>query len=142
MTTAERSFTDTNILIYAVTPSAPQYQVSRALLESDATLCASAQVFAEFYAVITNPRRVTIPFTPAEARTFIAEVLPRFEILPMPGALIPRWTSMAEQHGVTGHDVFDIQLVATMLESNVRRLYTFNRQDFEHFSGLLNIITP
>src|SRR5688572_2616998 len=127
MTTAdERSLVDANILVYAASPAAPQYPASRALLESEAKLCVSPQVFAEFYSVVTNPRRVTLPFTPAEARAFIGALLPRLDVLPMIGAVVARWAELAERHGVTGADVFDLQLVATMLENGVRRIYTYN----------------
>jgi len=50
-TTDERALVDADILVYAATPAVPQYEASRALLESDAKLCVSPQVFAEFYSV-------------------------------------------------------------------------------------------
>jgi len=137
----ERSLVDADILVYAASPALAQYQASRGLLESEAKLCVSPQVFAEFYSVVTNPRRVTAPFTPAEARAFIAAVLPRLDVLPMLAAVVPRWAELAEKHGVTGADVFDLQLVATMLENGVGRIYTFNRDDFDRF-GELEVITP
>jgi len=37
--------------------------------------------------------------------------------------------------------VFDLQLVATLMANGVRRICTFNRKDFETFTGL-EIITP
>jgi predicted nucleic acid-binding protein len=52
-----------------------------------------------------------------------------------------RWADLAEKHGVTGADIFDLQLVATMLENGVRRIYTFNREDFERFAEL-EVIMP
>lgn len=137
----ERSFLDANILVYAATPAAPQYQASRALLESDAKLCVSPQVFAEFYSVVTNPRRVTAPFTPEEARAFISVLLSQLDVLPIPGTVVARWAELAEKHGVTRADVFDLQLAATMLENGVRRIYTYNRGDFEPFSEL-DVVTP
>ena len=99
-------------------------------------------MFAEFYAVVTHPRRVTIPFTPSEARSFLAAVLPRFELLPIPAAVVPRWAEWAAQHQVIGHAVFDLQLVATMVENNVRRIHTYNRKDFEPFEGWIEVLTP
>jgi len=79
MTEGERSLVDTNILVYSASPAAVQYQASRALLESEIRLCVAPQVLAEFYAVVTNPRRVTAPFSPSEARAFINELAPRLE---------------------------------------------------------------
>jgi predicted nucleic acid-binding protein len=142
MTAAERSFVDTNVLIYAATPASPQHELSHALLESDNNLCVSVQVFAEFFAVVTSPRRVTVPFTAREARMFISEVLPRFEVLPVRANIVPLWAQLAEEHGITGGDVFDLQIVATMLDSDVQQIYTFNRHDFERFSEFINVLTP
>jgi predicted nucleic acid-binding protein len=140
-TTDERSLVDANVLVYAATPAAPQYLACRALLESGAKLCVSPQVFAEFYSVVTNPRRVTAPFTPAEAKAFIGVLLPRLDVVPMLGTVVARWADLAEKHGVTGADVFDLQLVATMMESGIYRIYTYNRGDFEPFTEL-EVITP
>jgi len=55
--------------------------------------------------------------------------------------VVARWTELAEKHGVNGADVFDLQLIATMLENGVRRIYTYNQRDFEPFTEL-DIFTP
>ena len=138
---AELSLVDANVLVYAATPAAPQYLASRAVLEVATSLCVSPQVFAEFYSVVTNSRRVTAPFSPAEARAFIDAILPRFEVAPMLGAVVTRWAELAETHRVRVADIFDLQLVATMLENGVRRIYTYNRSDFQLFNEL-EIVTP
>ena len=142
MTTApERSFVDANILVYAASPAMPQHQASRALLESAKPLCASPQVFAEFYSVVTSPRRVTAPLSPEEAGDFIAAVLPRMEMLAVDEPAVRRWVELAMKHHVSGADVFDLQLIATMLENGVRRIYTYNADDFTSFSEL-TVETP
>jgi predicted nucleic acid-binding protein len=41
---------------------------------------------------------------------------------------------------VTGGDVFDLQLVATMLGNGVQRIYTFNADDFKVFTELTVVI--
>jgi toxin-antitoxin system PIN domain toxin len=138
---AESSLVDANILVYAASPTAVQHRASRALLESELRLCVASQVFAEFYAVVTNPRRVTVPFTPTEARAFINELAQRMEILPVSAAVVNRWTELAERHSVNGANVFDLQLAATMIESGVRRIYTYNRADFEALTEL-DVLTP
>ncbi len=138
---SDSSLVDANILVYAASPAAPQYRASLALLESEKELCASPQVFAEFYSVVTNPRRVTDPFTPVEAVTFIGELLPRLEVLSVSAGVLRYWISLARNHGITGADVFDVQLAATMLEHGIRRIYTFNLDDFKMFSEL-EALTP
>ncbi len=63
------------------------------------------------------------------------------EVLPVPPAVVSRWTELAERHNVTGARVFDLQLAATMIENGVRRIYTYNRADFETLEEL-DVLTP
>jgi len=37
--------------------------------------------------------------------------------------------------------IFDLQLVATMLANGIRRIYTYNRGDFER-STEIDVLTP
>jgi predicted nucleic acid-binding protein len=138
----ELALVDTNVLVYAASPSAPQHQASRALLESEVPgLCATPQVFAEFYSIVTNRRRVTSPFTPVEAHTFITECSRWIRILPISSAVVARWADLAEHHRIIGPDVFDLQIVVTMLEHGVHRIYTFNRADFERYPEI-QVLVP
>jgi predicted nucleic acid-binding protein len=62
---------DANILAYAVNADAPRPAASRALLEAahdpSIALYVTSQILCEFYSVITNPRRVAVVVSPAEA---------------------------------------------------------------------------
>lgn len=72
---AELALVDTNVLVYALFAQRPEHAASLALLESagdsGANLAVAPQNLAEFYAVVTNPRRVS---TPLSAVTACAEV--------------------------------------------------------------------
>jgi toxin-antitoxin system PIN domain toxin len=143
----EMAMLDTNVLIYAYYEDAPQHLAAFPLLdraqEAGASLCLSPQVLAEFYAVITNPHRVSTPFSSAEALVEIEKIraLPGLTLLPVPLDVVDRWVALLREHPVTGRHIFDAQLVATMLGNGITRLYTFNRTDFERFPGI-EILTP
>jgi predicted nucleic acid-binding protein len=111
--------------------------------EAGALLCVSPQVLAEFYAVITNPRRVSAPFTADEALTELEKLraLPGLTLVPVPLDVVDRWVTLLREHHVTGRHVFDAQLAATMLGNGITKLYTFNRTDFERFPGI-EVLTP
>ena len=47
---------------------------------------------------------------------------------------------LLDQHPVTGGDVFDLQIVATMQANSIQRIYTFNTTDFEAFSELAVVV--
>ena len=49
--------------------------------------------------------------------------------------------ALLKRHPVTGGDVFDLQLVATMQANNVHRIYTFNARDFRVFPELI-VLAP
>lgn len=48
---------------------------------------------------------------------------------------------LLRRHPVTGGDIFDLQIIATMQANGVRRIYTFNTDDFKVFPELA-AVTP
>jgi predicted nucleic acid-binding protein len=144
---ADRALLDTHILIYALDPTSEFYAASDALLERTKTagagLCIAPQNLAEFYAIVTNARRVATPRKPEEALAVIEQFLerPGLELLPVPTDTVARWIALVRRRPVVGGDLFDIQLIATMLGNGITRIYTFNRDDFVPFSEL-EVITP
>jgi toxin-antitoxin system PIN domain toxin len=147
MTSVEPGVLDANVLIYAMDADAPQPSASRALLEAASDpgtlLYVTSQVLCEFYAVVTNARRVATPLSPGEALSALSAILafPGVYVLPAPVDVAARWMALLERHPVKGGDVFDLQLVAVMQANDVRRVYTFNVADFEPFPGLA-VVTP
>jgi hypothetical protein len=144
---ADRVAVDANILVYAVYRDTPQHAASRAWLQraarGDVEICLTSQVLAEFFAIVTNPRRVSDPRTPDDAVTAIeaALALPGAMLLAVPPQVTSRWLEMLRHHPVRGGAVFDLQLVATLAANGVGRICTFNGADFEGFPGL-EIVTP
>ena len=65
---ADRTAVDANVLVYALYRDAPQHASSRAFLDraqrTDLTLCLTSQTLAEFYSIVTSPKRVSAPRTP------------------------------------------------------------------------------
>ena len=77
---ASLALVDTNVLVYALYPESAHHAASRALLDKARTgslpLCVTHQTIAEFYAVVTNPRRVAVPRQPEEAIDVIEALTP------------------------------------------------------------------
>ena len=57
-TSADLALVDTNVLVYALFPEAPQHAAARALLDraekADAGLCVSLTVVSEFLSIVTR----------------------------------------------------------------------------------------
>lgn len=99
------------------------------------------QTLCEFYSVVTNARRVSRRRTPAEALSAVSGLLSFVRILPVPTVTVDELMDLLRRRAVTGGDIFDLHLVATMKANGILRIYTFNRTDFEIFSEL-EVVAP
>ena len=119
----EPGIVDTNVLVYALDADAPQHAAARALLDAarnaSATLFVTSQILCEFYSIVTNPRRVPKPRAPADALTAISGFLAFLQVLPVPAHAVDGLLNLLRRHPVTGGDVFDLQIVATMQANGV-----------------------
>jgi predicted nucleic acid-binding protein len=142
----EPGIVDTNVLVYALDADAPQHASARALLDAarddaSTSLFVTSQILCEFYSIVTNPRRVPKARTASEAIAAIASLLAFLYVLPVPAPAVDGLLDLLRRHPVTGSDVFDLQIVATMQANSVQRIYTFNASDFALFSEL-SVVTP
>lgn len=144
---AALSVLDTNVLVYAHDQDSPHHEATARLLhmadDPDAGLCVTPQTLAEFFAVVTSPKRVNHPRSAEEAVLAIEQLLlrPGITVLPVPADVVVRWMALVRRSPVTRQRVFDLQLAATMLGNGVTRLYTFNPSDFASI-GDLELLTP
>lgn len=143
MTISDRpALLDTNVLVYAADEASPFHERSKSLrdkgLLNQILLCVCPQVLMEFFAIITDPRKVENPREPDEAieeiekylhSKNIAKIHPREDTLPLTLHLLKKYS-------VRRQKVFDAQLVATMLSNGVTRIYTFNQEDFSKFKEI------
>ena len=126
MTSGDASFfVDANVLVYAALKDDAGHDISKALLKdsSRGPLYLSPQILAEFYSTVTSAKRVTAPYSPAEAIEFI-ETLLSYEhvvVLPISEDVPMRWISLLKAFEVRGPHVFDLQIAATMLAHGVTR---------------------
>ena len=138
---------DANILVYADQAHDEHHEAAKAIRDLGQQgvlpLCVTPQVLNEYFAVITNPRRVTHPLRPAEAMAEVEKYVRSRHIrklYPGPG-VHDQLQDLFRRRPIAGADIFDLYLVATMLENGVRRIYTFNTDDFTPFSEI-EVLTP
>lgn len=142
MTTSETALLDSNILIYADQEESPFHSQSKALrnqgLKGEVSLCVCPQVLYEFFAVVTDPRRVTLPVSPREAMAEVEKYYRAKWVLKIyPGRdLLERMVTLFTLYPVRRQGIFDLQLVATMLSNGVTKLYTYNEDHFSRFKEI------
>ncbi len=147
MTTSETSLLDTNVLVYAADETSPFHPTAKAIrekgLRGEISLCICPQVLAEFFAIVTDSKRVSNPRTQEEAQIEIEKYTHSeniSKIYPRPD-ILERILDLLKKYKVTKQEVFDLQLVATMLSNDVTRLYTYNKDDFIKFREI-EVLSP
>ena len=137
---------DTNVLVYASVPGAPNRARAQAALNLQATsgerLFITRQILREFVAVITRPQAWAQAKTPREAASFAASLAGAFGVLEDGEPIWQRLLMLCRQFSFGGRQVHDANIVATMLAHGERRLLTFNEADFRRFIPLIEIIVP
>ncbi len=94
------------------------------------------QILCEFYSIVTNARRVLKPRSSADTLTAISHMLAFLRVLPVPVTAIDEVSALLRRRPVTGGDIFDLQIVATMKLNGISRIYTFNTDDFKPFAEI------
>jgi toxin-antitoxin system PIN domain toxin len=133
---------DTNVLVYAADETSPFYNRSRDLMDrglsGQTLLCVCPQVLIEFFAIITDSRRVENPREPEEAVEEIEKYLLSKNILKIypKEDTLQRTMILVKKYNLKRQRVFDAQLVATMLSNGIEQIYTFNQEDFSKFDEI------
>jgi hypothetical protein len=135
-------FLDSNLLVYAVNKDSPFYTAARTVIgmvnAGRLQVCLSPQVLGEFYATVTNPRKLGRALAPEEA----AHVLERVLVADIVAKIYPGRSTLgltldlARRYELRGADFFDAQIVATMLDNEVTTIYTANEKDFARFEEI------
>lgn len=134
---------DTNVLVYAVDPTARQHPPARTLVFGSGApgpeLVVLPQVATEFVSVITGSRvsaasRRTTAGGIALLETIL--LLPNVALLDDPPGLTGAFLALLAQHPVAGPRVYDRRLAAALLAHRLPTLYTFNTNDFAGVGGL------
>jgi len=143
---ADLGMLDANILVYAVNLDAPQHEIARQLRDDvvvgNIAGCLCLQVLIEFYAVVTDARRMESPLAPARA----CEQIEKYIAAPVrmihrgPG-VAPVLLTLLARHRITRQAAHDAALVATMLANGVTRIFTANTKHFAVFNEI-EVIDP
>jgi predicted nucleic acid-binding protein len=126
---------DTNILLRRTQPDHPSHTLA---VESVAKLLATGepvyftpQNIAEFWNVATRPAANNgLGFSVTLTLSEVEKIERVLTVMPDSPAVYGEWKRLVAQHSVMGVKVHDAKLVAMMNVHRVRRILTFNINDF------------
>lgn len=144
---SEWGLIDTNILIYAHTSLSPLYQKAKDLRDKASRReilgCIAPQNLWEFYSAVTNPKKLQTPLTPDQALREI-EIYSRskgIRIIDPKSSTLFKTIELLKKFEIRRERIFDIYLLATMLDNNVKVIYTEDTTPFVRY-GLVKAINP
>lgn len=144
MTPAEPVFVDTNVLVYAYVAEAPWHTEAEAALAAHeiagARLWLSRQVFREYLVSLTRPQQFPIPPDLATVIAQVQQFPQRFQVANEGPEVTARLLTLLTEVPTHGRRIHDVNIVATMLVSGVRRLLTHNTEDFARFTSFIEVL--
>ncbi len=139
---ASSAVLDTNVLVYAHDRQSPFFAGASALLNAalrrPGLYAVTPQVLSEFFAVVSDGRRVPNPATPAAAADAVIRLYRSrslAKVYPKRGT-IARAVRLAARLDRRGAALFDVILAQTLLDNGVRRIVTEDVADFKDVAGL------
>ena len=138
---------DTNILVHAYNKSSPnQKQASNIMkqaMKGEIEACLTAQVIYEFFAVVTNPKRVECPMKLDEAADLCMDLWECREIEKVtPTPVTPNKVfKLAKELKLAKGRIFDCIIAITAKENKIDAIYTENVDDFEKYS-FIKVLNP
>jgi predicted nucleic acid-binding protein len=138
---------DTNILVHAYNKSSPnQKQASKILkqaLNDEINAYLTSQVIYEFYAVVTNPKRVECPMSIDEAADLCADLWGCREIEKVvPTQKTPHEVfKLTKELKLSKGGIFDCIIAITAKENNIDLIYSENINDFKSYD-FIKVINP
>jgi predicted nucleic acid-binding protein len=129
---------DTNVLLRRIQSNHEHHAVALAsvarLLADGETVYFTAQNISEFWNVVTRPvGNNGLGFPVSVAQSEVEEIERILTPLPDIPAAYTEWKRLVVKHSVTGVKVHDARLVALMNVHGVKRILTFNGQDFNRY---------
>jgi predicted nucleic acid-binding protein len=132
---------DSNVLIRCAQREAPSFGIIRTaiklLMRSHIQPCYTSQKLGEFWNVLTRPVvRNGFGYIPETADVRAQAIEPAFRLLPDNPEVHNEWRRLLVDYRVSGVQVHDARLVASMHVHGVNRILTFNTKDFARFTDI------
>jgi len=134
-----RILLDTNILVHAYNKSSPYQKIASGVIkkamQSEIEAYLAPQVLYEFFAIVTNPKRVEHPMSLDEAADLCTDLWECREIEKVdPTPLAPKEVfKLVKELKLSKGRVFDCVLAITAKENKLEAIYTENVDDFKNY---------
>ena len=145
MTTNARAFVDTNILLRATVAQSPLHEEAKTLIgqqiEADVELWISRQVIREYIAQVTRPQAFMRPMTADQVIAQLWTMRAVFKIADETEAVTEQLLVLLQAYPTGGKQVYDANVVATMLTYDIPTLLTTNVADMKRYADRITLVS-
>lgn len=139
----KKIFIDTNILIYAKSETSKFHEATiqklDQLFEADYEFWISRQVIREYLVCITREESLKDIISAKSIQNDIWEFEKNFQIANETQEVTSNLINFYNDIMITGKQIHDANIVATMLANQIHQLLTLNVNDFKRFSKYISI---
>ena len=139
---------DTDVVVSWLMSGAPRHAVARSFVDAElrrpgGAIALVPQTLHEVLHVATDPRRFERPLPMKEALRLVRQLWEARDVVRVqPGPHVPlRTLELMERHRLGRKRILDTALAATLEGAEIRRLATFNGDNFSIFP-FLDVIEP
>jgi len=142
----ENYLIDTNVLVYAYNSSFEKHSLSKSILETTMNGGIKAYItdknLYEFYAIVTDSKRVEKPVSSEKAILAIRSLLDsELNVLITSKRTIAILLDLCKKYKVKRQKIFDFIFIAVMLEYGIDGIITYNVKDFS-FIEEVTVLPP
>jgi perosamine synthetase len=129
---------DTNILVYAHNADSPFFPSARELIEQlieQGGFTVTSLILFEFYAVITDGRKIEKPLAPKDALAIIRDLVDSQRIGVLESFNAKKIGEWLRTYGdsITRYQIYDANIAFSMQQEGLSKIYTLNTKDFKKF---------
>ncbi|MEJ5295560.1 MAG: PIN domain-containing protein [Fimbriimonadales bacterium] len=143
----EGCLVDTNVFLRMLNRADPlcsrAHQAVNRAIDEGYHLYVAPQILAEFWNVATRPVSANgLGWSVGQTLREVHHIITLFDLLYTQDGFkeFSIWLTIVSQYSVSGKQVHDARLIATMAAHGVRFLLTFNTQDFQRYSDMITIL--
>ena len=129
---------DTNILVYAHNIDSPFFSSASNLFEELITnggFAVTPLILFEFYAVITNGRKIEKPLHPKDALAIVKDLIESQCVSILTSVNIENFEKWLRNYTdpVKRYQIYDAHIAFSMKQKGLSKIYTLNTEDFQKF---------
>lgn len=135
---------DTNILVYAHNIDSPFFPLASSLFEeliASGGLAVTPLILFEFYAIITDGRKIEKPFPPKDALAVIKDLIESQFVSILISVNIVDFEAWLRNYAdsVKRYQIYDAHIAFSMKQNGLSKIYTLNTKDFKKFDFIETI---